>query len=436
MGARSGSVHSRRGAGLRSLSIGCLGVLVLAVGGLVLAFGYFGPELPRRDYIADHERFVAERSGLGEAELAHTEQLSDELTDILDRDIWVILVTDGYQLGGTEVREAGLPAEEREAIERAVAAMDTSGLNSKVDALIAAGFVPDRGSLVRSLTRLYMAAMHLAWHEGDVESAIIAYSRMRGLAHANAQGSLSVIGRLVSTAVDLAATGILRDLLADRVAGEDMLDAFLALHTGESARSPWPTIEAVFEGERFFARDMLQSDGIRVPLKAVNPGAGDRDLGRLNDRVLEAWALSGQERIDAIRRGSREDGWTRDIGMLAGMAAPAYGAFLSTEIARACHLRAVTIALAIELYRVREGDLPASLEEIPANMLSPVPVDVVNDAPFRYVLDEVSAMGYTLYSVGFDGQDNGAVMADNPSDALDLDDRGVDFVFMPPASDD
>ncbi|MFI4882306.1 MAG: hypothetical protein ACIAQU_06950 [Phycisphaerales bacterium JB064] len=411
-------------------------MLLLALGGLALTFGYFGPGLPQRDYIADHERFVAERSGLGEAELARTEQLSDELADILDREIWPILVTDDFQLGGTEVREADLPADQREAIERAVEAMDTSGLNTNVDALITVGFMPDRGSLVRSLTRLYMAAMHIAWHKGDVGAAISAYSRMRGLAHANAQGSLSIIGRLVSTAVDIAATGMLRDLMADRVAGEDMLEAFLALHTGESARSPWPTIEAVFEGERFFARDMLQSDGIKVPLKAVNPGAGDRDLGRLNERVFEAWALSGQERIDAIRRGSLEDGWTKDIGALAGMVAPAYGAFLSTEIARACHLRATAIALAIELYRVREGHVPASLDEIPASMLSPVPVDAVNDAPFRYVLDEDSDLGYTLYSVGFDGEDNDAAMADNPGDALHLDGQGVDFVFMPPANDD
>ena len=60
-------------------------------------------------------------------------------------------------------------------------------------------------------------------------------------------------------------------------------------------------------------------------------------------------------------------------------------------------------ALAVELYRVKEGRLPDHLTDLTGDYLETVPVDPFDDTPIKYRKLE---KGYVIYSVGSDGKDD------------------------------
>jgi hypothetical protein len=66
----------------------------------------------------------------------------------------------------------------------------------------------------------------------------------------------------------------------------------------------------------------------------------------------------------------------------------------------------VIVACAIERYRLEQGALPNSLNDLRAKYLSTIPTDPMNGNPLKYVR---TPKGYLLYSVGQDGIDNGGV---------------------------
>jgi hypothetical protein len=65
--------------------------------------------------------------------------------------------------------------------------------------------------------------------------------------------------------------------------------------------------------------------------------------------------------------------------------------------------RMVLVALAIKEFEIRNGRLPALLEEL-SPLIHPVPLDPMSGAPFHY---DASGRCWTLYSVGEDGYDDG-----------------------------
>lgn len=67
--------------------------------------------------------------------------------------------------------------------------------------------------------------------------------------------------------------------------------------------------------------------------------------------------------------------------------------------------RDATIAvIALERYRLAHGAYPASLRDLVPRFIDPVPVDQYDGSPLKYKL---AAEGPVLYSVGFDGVDDG-----------------------------
>jgi hypothetical protein len=79
-------------------------------------------------------------------------------------------------------------------------------------------------------------------------------------------------------------------------------------------------------------------------------------------------------------------------------------------------LRAARVALAIERYRLANGGaLPERLGQLVPAYLEAIPEDPFDDQPLRFVKQPV---GYTVYSVGVDGEDNGG---------RELDDDGIPF---------
>jgi hypothetical protein len=65
----------------------------------------------------------------------------------------------------------------------------------------------------------------------------------------------------------------------------------------------------------------------------------------------------------------------------------------------------VLCAIALKRHSLRHGRLPESLDALVPGFLSAVPVDYMDGKPIRYRLNESG--GFTLYSVGEDGKDDG-----------------------------
>jgi len=73
------------------------------------------------------------------------------------------------------------------------------------------------------------------------------------------------------------------------------------------------------------------------------------------------------------------------------------------------------IACAIERYRLAHGALPATLDEL---HMAALPHDVVNGEPLRYRV--AGDDNYVLYSVGWNGVDDGGKAVKKSNGAIDL----------------
>jgi hypothetical protein len=77
----------------------------------------------------------------------------------------------------------------------------------------------------------------------------------------------------------------------------------------------------------------------------------------------------------------------------------------------------VRLAIAVEAYRLRHGELPASLDVLVPEFIAALPVDAyAPDGRFRYQfhpVDPERRAGFVIYSVGLDGVDDGGTFSDN-----------------------
>jgi hypothetical protein len=97
-------------------------------------------------------------------------------------------------------------------------------------------------------------------------------------------------------------------------------------------------------------------------------------------------------------------GWERRF-VFAGMMDQVYlGFFLKIGEAEMARRMAVT-AVALERYRLRHGEYPASLEQLTPNYLARMPIDFMDGKPLRYRRQNDGT--FLLYSVGIDGADDG-----------------------------
>jgi hypothetical protein len=90
-------------------------------------------------------------------------------------------------------------------------------------------------------------------------------------------------------------------------------------------------------------------------------------------------------------------------------------------------LRCAAVALAVEQYRVRHGRWPATLTEIPKDLLAAVPNDPFDGTPVKFVR---RSDGVTVYCIGLDGRDDGGVSEKGRLGSADKDD--VSFQLYKP----
>jgi hypothetical protein len=82
------------------------------------------------------------------------------------------------------------------------------------------------------------------------------------------------------------------------------------------------------------------------------------------------------------------------------------------------------VAIALAAYRAEHGAYPTQLAQLRPKYLAAVPEDPFSNGPLRYKRTEA---GYVLYSVGFNGNDDGGANRDSdeenasiPADADDI----------------
>jgi len=95
--------------------------------------------------------------------------------------------------------------------------------------------------------------------------------------------------------------------------------------------------------------------------------------------------------------------------------------------------RSITLcAIAIERHFLRHSQYPETLDALVPEFLAVVPIDYMDGQPMRYRRNTNG--GFTLYSVGEDGEDDGgdAVLQPNLPGSLNLWQR-KDFVWPRPA---
>ncbi len=88
------------------------------------------------------------------------------------------------------------------------------------------------------------------------------------------------------------------------------------------------------------------------------------------------------------------------------------GLLFETDAERIAKLRAARSAVAVERYRLKNGNVPEKLEELVPSFLSQVPLDPFDGKPLRY---KKTATGYKVYSIGSDGDDDGGADGSGPN---------------------
>ncbi len=114
------------------------------------------------------------------------------------------------------------------------------------------------------------------------------------------------------------------------------------------------------------------------------------------------------------RRSPKDDSTPRGLALwrnsFSETSNPQSGRALLAKIIRTDTQRGMTLAaLAIRRHTLREGTPPAELETLVPDFLPEVPLDLMDGKPLRYrsPAQPGDGKGFTLYSVGLDGVDNG-----------------------------
>jgi len=122
------------------------------------------------------------------------------------------------------------------------------------------------------------------------------------------------------------------------------------------------------------------------------------------------------------KENSREHGLARSsvYSFFWRLVMPSLHASLSRAAYDQAILNAARTACALEDYRLQNGHLPATLDALVPTFLPALPPDPVADGPLHYVPSGDD--DYLLYSIGWNGKDDGGVIARKPgSTAPDLD---------------
>jgi len=241
------------------------------------------------------------------------------------------------------------------------------------------------------------------------------------LALAKSQDCPMIINRLVEVAIRAVAYNNLEQVV-NRVT---LTDAQLQTVSGwvETYVNPEGYRQALI-GERCIGLQMFRSPGTMssemggggivsvalVPLKIL--GFYDRDMlsyVNLLQDYIDALDLPRDERLAAYRAVDERFSDGKGLGLLTSIIMPALLRTYQLEMRSDAHRRVTSTALAAQRFRLAQGRLPETLDELVPAYLDAVPIDPFDNQPLRYRLLE---KGFVVYSIGDDNSDDGGAERD------------------------
>lgn len=310
----------------------------------------------------------------------------------------------------------------------------------------------------RGAARFCRARARLALRAKDWNQFVESILDMRGLGDACGRDPI-MMAHLVALAIDALAISDVTQAVANSELPPDVLKSLDRVLSPHPARR---SLDVVLEGEFLVFLDMVQrthdADGRLIPsaleqLKEPNRAVERSVLANLGGLTFPtADKVAGLvSRVNSkLRELAVLPRWKRhgSIEELVGITIPpkhlytdsqliaAGKAFNATDQWRAS-INATRLIIALERCRLARGRYPANLGELVPEFLPAVPDDPYSEKGFVYKPSGTPTIkgGYTLYSVGDDGEDNGGLRAEHEQDALMPAGKGTDFVFIPPASE-
>jgi hypothetical protein len=120
--------------------------------------------------------------------------------------------------------------------------------------------------------------------------------------------------------------------------------------------------------------------------------------------LINAMDLPNPERLAAFKAVQESINAGGRGGTLTGIIWPIRTYLLNIDVRHLAHLRTTQTALAVERYRLAEGRLPKSLDNLVPSCIEAIPTDPFDGNPLKY---RVRQSGYVVYSVGEDLTDEG-----------------------------
>jgi hypothetical protein len=288
------------------------------------------------------------------------------------------------------------------------------------------------GAMEDVLTILRIAA-HL-----EKEPQLISALLRRALVEAALQPIWEGLGRRAWNEAQLLA-------LHQALAGQDELASFRRVLQGERVFSIAALAQLAEAGPMERARAFAEMGGMWDP--ETKPSEGRMLLWLLAPR---GWIFQNMVSLDR----SRVDGAVRCLDVpahrifpdrvragLAGKGAPSKGPYsritghipdvligqIEGQARTQAALDLARIAIALERHRLAKGAYPRSLEELKLSYLAAIPVDVCDGQPLRYRLE--SDGRFALYSVGWNGKDDGGGVVLKVTDPKQIDFAAGDWIW-------
>ncbi len=170
-------------------------------------------------------------------------------------------------------------------------------------------------------------------------------------------------------------------------------------------------MDHAFIGERLYFLDqeqMRQSLGFGT-VPARFSGLMDINIIRtleFYDQLEAVTKLPPQDRLKQYQQIEKDVEQLSVLYFVTKITLPALSKVGSIDLRVRAQLDSAITALSVERFRQAEGRLPESLEELVPRYMETVPIDPFDGKPLRYKRLE---KGYTIYSIGDDGEDNGGI---------------------------
>lgn len=270
---------------------------------------------------------------------------------------------------------------------------------------------------LRTAARLLALEANVRAHEGDAHASAKSIHAML-----MAGRSLETIPEVVSQLIRFALGGMAEDelhrllpvlefseedlrRLQDDLRAEDFGDGLRRALIGERVKI-LQTFETM-NGEAYGVWGLTRGPDRRLTLDFFEQAVAAAEQPW--PEALKAAEAAAQE-VDNASSGSA---WRDILYLTTSLFAPTTKP-LFVAAARATAQRDATDAvIGIELFRRRNGSIPETLDELVPEFLPQVPIDPFDGQPLRYV---VKPDRYVIYSVSFDGVDDGGVEEENFSE--------------------